>query len=209
MNSKSKCAMIEDSSGSSNHRAPYLLFLMVFVSALAPLTGCGDSGGTSGSGPAFIVCESTFANCTVAPCTLIADAPGFASCNCDVMTSYSAGLAPCQDVQDTGLGQVIYSRYHPITSYALCANARPWAMCLDSPCLIDPDNPSQAACICTLMENQGDYIFVDPSGQYSPSSCTTGLYSCATVVDVDQVTNYLKTHDTPLKALPIEVYDGQ
>ncbi|MGO9449634.1 MAG: hypothetical protein ACLQDV_01125 [Candidatus Binataceae bacterium] len=46
-------------------------------------------------------------------------------------------------------------------------------------------------------------------GQYNDSSCTTGIYSSATVVELDQVTGFLKTHDTPLRPVPIQVYTGK
>lgn len=125
------------------------------------------------------------------------------------MTGYSAGTTQCQAVQDTGEGQAIISRYYPITSYAPCSNNRPWAWCLNSPCLINPTNPAAATCICTETVNQGTYIVVNANGQYSPSSCDMGLYSSATVGDLDQITTFLQTHDTPLQALPITIYNGQ
>jgi hypothetical protein len=106
-------------------------------------------------------------------------------------------------------GQAIISRYYPITSYADCSNSQPWAFCLDSPCLIDQKNPSAANCICTETVNQGDYVIVNASGKYSPTSCDSGLYSSATVSDVNEITQFLQTHDTPLKALPITVYKGE
>jgi len=198
--------MVERLASSSNRAVPRTLVVTVVACAIALLAGCSDS--SDPSGPQFIVCESTYALCTTAPCTPLADAPGFAACSCSVQTDYSAALDPCQEVQDTGADQVVYSRYHPITSYALCSNDRPWTMCLDSPCTIDKNDPSVATCVCTEMVNQGDYIVVSADGQYSPSSCTTGYWSAATVVDVTQVTDYLATHDTPLKPLPIDVYLG-
>jgi hypothetical protein len=80
-----------------------------------------------GKAPEFTVCTSTYALCTGAPCTPLADAPGFDACNCGVVKGYSAGQALCQAVQETGEGQAIVSRYYPITSYTPCSNDRPWA----------------------------------------------------------------------------------
>jgi hypothetical protein len=83
-----------------------LILWMVTAAALALLEGCGG-GGSSATvvpGPGFIVCKSTYALCTTAPCTPIADAPGFDSCDCNVMTGYSVGLPQCQGLQDTGEG---------------------------------------------------------------------------------------------------------
>ncbi|MGO9449633.1 MAG: hypothetical protein ACLQDV_01120 [Candidatus Binataceae bacterium] len=186
----------------------FLLLLMVTASMVAWLGGCGGSSGSSPARrPNFVVCKSTYALCTTALCNALPDAPGFDSCNCNVMTGYSVGLSRCQAVQDTGEGQAILSRYYPITSYAACSNSRPWAGCLDSPCLIDQDNPSTATCICTEMVNQGPYLVVDANGQYSPTVCDTGLHSSATIVESNQLTTFLKTHDTPLKPFPITIYN--
>src|SRR5271169_4897612 len=108
-----------------------LILSMVTAATLALLAGCGGgSGATLVPSPRFIVCKSTYALCTTALCTPIAGAPGFDSCDCNVMTGYSVGLSQCQSVQDTGEGQVILSRYYPITSYAACSNDRPWANCV-------------------------------------------------------------------------------
>lgn len=181
--------------------------LMLTGAALAALPGCSQPAGGSGyDGPAFTVCSSTYARCTAALCEAIPAAPGFASCNCDVLTGYSAGLSQCQDVQETGQGQAIVSRYSPIDTKGSCSNDRPWANCLDSPCLIDRNDPSHAACICTLMQDKGAYLDVSASGGQG-SSCTSGLYSSATVIDVGQVTDYLKTHDTPLKAQAVALFE--
>ncbi len=187
-----------------------LASIVVGILALASLNGCGgSSSGSSGpvsSSGSFTVCSSTYALCTGSPCVALAEAPGFDSCNCDVKTGYSAGLAACQDVQDTGEAQAIFSRYYPITSYTPCSNDRPWANCLDSPCLINKSDPSTATCICTETKDQGAYLFYDASAHYTPTSCSTGLYSLATIDAANQITEYLQTHDTPLKAPPIKVY---
>jgi hypothetical protein len=158
-----------------------------------------------GGGPNFIVCKSTYALCTTAPCTPLPGEKSLVSCKCNVTTDYSAGLKPCSK-KKTGKSQ-LRSRYHPISSYARCSNSRPWAWCLDSPCVRDHDNPSQAECKCSVAANQGDYVIVNADGQYGASSCATGMYSSATVVQLDQVTNFLKTHHTPLHPVPIKVFN--
>ncbi len=188
----------------------HLTLLMMITAGLSLIAGHAQGGENDkhGKAPEFTVCASTYALCTGAPCTLLADAPGFDACNCGVVKGYSAGQALCQAVQDTGEGQAIVSRYYPITSYTPCSNDRPWANCLDSPCLVNQGNPSTATCICTEIKDQGTYLFYNPSGQYSPSSCDTGLYSLATVDGANQITQYLRTHHTPLKAPPIKVEDG-
>lgn len=179
--------------------------------ALLFLPGCGGSSDSSPGKPPpdFVVCSSTFANCTTALCTQIPDDPQYATCTCTVQTSYSAGLTACQGIQQTPQGMTVVSRYYPINSYARCNNDRPWSMCLDSPCIIDPNNPYQASCRCTILQSQGPYIVVEADRNYSNTTCENGVNSYATVVDVNQVTDYLRTHNTPLKTFPIKAFKAQ
>jgi hypothetical protein len=177
---------------------PLVAFLMIVAAPLAAFAG----------GPNFIVCKSTYALCTTAACTPIHGTDKYVSCKCDVETDYSAGLKRC-DGKKNSKGQLVRSRYHPISSYAQCSNDRPWAWCLDAPCVVDSQNPTQAACRCSVAANQGDYVIVNADGQYDSSSCTTGMYSSATVVQLGQVTNYLKTHNTPLHPVAIKVFKGR
>jgi hypothetical protein len=150
----------------------------------------------------FIVCKSTYALCTTAPCEPIPGNKDFVSCRCNVTTGYSAGQKAC------AVGQ-LRSRYHPINSYARCSNTRPWAWCLDSPCEADKNNPTQAACKCGVVEGKGDYVIVDSTGSYNDTSCTTGMYSSALVTQLDEVTDFLKTHKSKLRPVPMKVYKGQ
>ena len=154
----------------------------------------------------FTVCESTYALCTTALCTPIPGKEGWVSCQCSVQTGYSAGMKPCQDKRETSEGQLVNSRYYPIHGYARCSNQRPWAWCLDSPCVIDKQNPSQANCACSVVANQGDYVIVTDA--YTASTCETGLYSSATVTQLDQVTDFLKNHG-PLRPVPIRVLNAR
>jgi hypothetical protein len=175
--------------------------LIALLIALFPAAGFA-------SGPNFVVCKSTYALCTTALCTPIPGDKKFVSCKCNVETDYSAGLKNCEE-KKSAAGLQLRSRYHPISSYALCSNSRPWGWCLDSPCVADKNNPAQANCKCPLVANQGDYVVVNADGKYGDSACTTGLYSSATVDQLDQVTEFLAQHDTPLKPVPITVYPGK
>jgi hypothetical protein len=143
--------------------------------------------------PKFVVCKSTYALCTTAKCTSV---PGKSdvSCACAVKTGYSLGAQPCEEVKQTSEGQTVKSRYYPIKSYARCSNDRPWAYCLDANCIVDKNDKTKAACTCPVTQNQGDYVMVTDT--YTKSSCTTGLYSSATIVQVDQATDFLETQDT-------------
>lgn len=151
----------------------------------------------------FIVCKSTFALCTTARCTPVSGKKGLVSCGCSVQTGYSMGKKPCQDVKQTRLGQLIKSRYYPIKTYMVCSNNHPWAWCLDKPCIIDKNNPSQASCMCSLVKNKGSFIIV--TDRYNKSLCTNGIISSATVTQANQGTNFLKTQPN-LKPFPIKVY---
>jgi hypothetical protein len=152
---------------------------------------------------AFKVCKSTFALCTIAPCDPIPGNNKEVACHCTVNDGYSAGQQPCQGVKDTPEGRQIRSRYYPVHSYAVCANDRPWAWCLDKPCLIDKNNPRAALCKCDAVRNLGDYVIV--TSKYGPGTCTTGVISSATVQQITQVTNYLKKESRVLRPFNIEV----
>jgi hypothetical protein len=111
----------------------------------------------------------------------------------------------CQGEVETSAGQQIRSRYYPIKSYAICTNDRPWAWCLDKPCIVDKADLSKAACACMVAKDKGPYLIIADS--YNASTCTTGLYSSATVTDVDQVTDFLKT-SSELKPFDIKVLNA-
>lgn len=153
----------------------------------------------------FTLCNSKYALCTTAKCSLANDKEKLVSCKCDVKTGYSAGTKPCETVEHTSKGQLIYSRYYPIKSYVKCSNERPWAWCLDSPCWIDKKNPSKAMCACSLVKNKGDYIIV--TDKYADATCTSDLYSSATVKDANQVTDFLKGQKD-LQPFPIKVINS-
>jgi hypothetical protein len=74
-------------------------------------------------------------------------------------------------VKDTPDGQQIHSRPYPVKSFAICKNDRPWAWCLDKPCIIDKNNPEAAACTCDVVKNLGAYVIV--TSNYAPTTCTT------------------------------------
>ena len=153
----------------------------------------------------FTLCKSKFALCTTAPCEPIPGKKGYASCRCNVQEGYSVGTKPCSVVKETSKGQAIHSRYYPIKVYAACTNNRPWAWCLDSPCLIDKNDPAKASCLCSIVKNQGAYILV--TEHYDQSTCSTGLYSSATIEQSHQITDFLKNH-SELPPFPIKVLNA-
>jgi hypothetical protein len=159
-------------------------------------------GGTS-QAQQLKVCKSTFALCTIAACDPIPGNDKQVACHCTVNTSYSAGAEPCSGVKQTAEGQEIHSRYYPVKSYAVCSNDRPWAWCLDKPCIIDKNNPDAALCTCDVLKNQGDYMIV--TSKYTPDTCTAGVMSSATVQQHEQVTDYLKTKAKNLPPFPTQM----
>lgn len=158
--------------------------------------------GGAAHGQDLKVCESTFALCTVAWCDPIPGNDKQVNCHCTVNNGYSAGAEACSGVQETPQGQQIRSRYFPVKSYAACSNNRPWAWCLDKPCLIDKNNQSAATCTCDVVKDLGTYVIV--TSTYTPATCTSGIISSATIPQIDQATEALKKANL-LEPFPIQV----
>jgi hypothetical protein len=176
------------------------VFLVIVALMLVTLGGCSGEDQAE-----FIVCESTYALCTTAQCQPVAGNDDIAACDCDVETGYSAGAKPCEGQVQTAEGTQIRSRYYPIKSYAACDNDRPWAWCLDMPCLIEKSDPGKASCACKSVKDKGPYLVVTDT--YSDTTCTTNLWSSATISDVTEVTDFLKTNDD-LKPFEIKVLNS-
>ena len=170
---------------------------------IAALAGAATVLGGSARAQGFKLCKSTFALCTIAHCDPIPGNTKEVACHCTVNTGYSAGQQPCQAIKQTPEGAQIHSRYYPVKSYAVCANERAWAWCLDKPCTIDKNNPQAATCACDVVKNLGDYVIVTSAA--TPATCTTGVISSATVQQITQVTDFLKTKSSVLAPFPIEV----
>jgi hypothetical protein len=168
-------------------------FFYAAVTLFAVLAFSASAGATTSTGATnFTVCKSTYALCTTAACTAIAGQKGNLNCPCSVHTGYSGGTTACKPVQHTAAGSLIYSRYYPVKAYAVCSNNRPWAWCLDVPCLIDKHDPSKANCTCTVVKNQNPYVIV--TNKYNPkTTCTTGIISSATVSGITQISNFIKS----------------
>ena len=150
----------------------------------------------------FKVCKSTYALCTTAKCTAEPGNADTATCACEVRTGFSVGQQPCEASKKTKKGTAIVSRYFPIKSYAQCVNNRPWAWCLDKPCVVDKDDPTKASCTCSVVDNKGDYVMVTDS--YTAETCTIGLWSSATIAQLDDVSTFIKTHGDLLPHFPLK-----
>ena len=178
---------------------------VLLVYFLIVLASIAVNGGAAAQVASFKVCESTYALCTTATCTPVPGKDNAVSCVCEVKTGFSAGQESCQTAEETEDGKQIKSRYFPVRSYAICSNDRPWAWCLDKPCIVDENDPEKASCACTTVRNQGPYVIVTDS--YSASTCTTGIISSATVTQIDQITDFLKS-ESKLRPLDIKVLSG-
>lgn len=175
---------------------------IAFIRSIVLAVGFAVAAHVPASGQDLKVCESTFALCTVAWCDPIPGNDKQVSCHCTVNNGYSTGPEACSGIQETAEGQQIRSRYYPVKSYAVCSNNRPWAWCLDKPCLIDRNNPQAAACKCDVVKDLGAYVIV--TSNYTPATCTTGVISSATVQQIDQATESLKKAKV-LEPFPIQV----
>lgn len=157
--------------------------------------------------PGFTICQGTFALCTSAKCTSQRTRNGLqVNCSCDVQQgAYSVGKKPCSDVPQSPPtpGQLIPSRYSPITSMAVCPNTGPWAFCLDKKCTVD-QNTAKATCRCTLLTSPQRHVVV--AGTATDAMCTSAIWSSATVDEVLQVTAFLYEQNSPnLQPQPITI----
>jgi hypothetical protein len=176
-----------------------------FILTFAAFGGMALGGCDAETQADFTACESTYALCTTAACEPIDGETDTVACACDVKTGYSAGEKPCTGEVKTDKGTQISSRYYPIKSYAVCDNDRPWAWCLDKPCIVDPNDPAKASCACAVTKNQGPYLVVTDT--YTDTTCTTKVWSSATVTGLNQITDFLKTNPN-LEPFDIKVLNG-
>ena len=162
---------------------PTLVALLLLATAFAPSAFAQDAS--------FKVCKSTYALCTTARCSPVPGNADAVACKCDVKSGYSLGAQDCQDPPGEAAGAAVRSRYFPVTSFVSCVNDRPWAFCLDSPCAIDVKGAT-ATCTCSLKRGKDPYVIV--TDRYTKDTCSTGVISSATVADVLEATEFLKTN---------------
>ena len=179
---------------------------ILFTALLVAASGSPNAlSQTSAQGPGqFQVCHETYALCTFSQCGEIQGKQPTVFCSCSVMQDYSVGTECEGPTKNPEAQTVLRSRYHPVDSYARCTNNKPWAMCLDAPCVVDKDDKNdkddktKANCACAVQEGKGDYVVGNEPGQEGPVQfgCPTGIISSATVLDVDSITDFLATQDT-------------
>lgn len=136
-----------------------------------------------------VVCDEEYALCTKAECIPIPGDPKKALCFCKAKRGNSVGYKSCEIKMTKDGYKEIKSRYYPIGSYVQCSNARPWALCMDSPCVVDPNDPKKAYCTCDIVSNKGDYVL--PSDTCDKTKCARGLWSSALAKDVTELDSHL------------------
>jgi len=173
------------------------------ILSIATVLGLTFGFGVTARAQSFTLWNGTFALCTVAPCAAIPGTSKEVACSCTVNNGYSVGQKPGQPIKTTAEGQEIRSRYYPIKSYVLCDNDRPWAWCLDKPCIISRNDPNAATCTCDAVKNLGPYIIT--TNTYTPTACTTGMISSATAKGNVQITAFLKKEGDKLPPFPVQI----
>lgn len=74
---------------------------------------------------------------------------------------YSVGTE-CEKPKTADDQTTVRSRYYPIPGYGSCSNEKPWAMCLDMPCVVDSNDKTKASCTCSVEDRA---ISVDLSAE--------------------------------------------
>jgi len=119
-----------------------------------------------GSGPDVhpaVFCQGLYALCIKAPCAPVIDKNGNITsftCSCDVKPGWSMGPGDCDSrVPFVKNGYTFmtstYSNYYNKTNLTMTCNTdtarpTPWAWCYGAPCMVDPVDPTKAACTCPV-----------------------------------------------------------
>jgi hypothetical protein len=166
-------------------------FRSALVCGLVLLAGRQEIAAQSSPGTPMTVCEGKYALCPAAPCVALpakvnaqSGTPTEALCDCAVAFGANLGADPC-DVRATGdEEQYLISTY----SYGLVAThpsmtctSGAYTNCFGSPCIVDEKDPTRARCTCPIEQNTSGQKFVTQGGQCDTSTCTTVLWSAATV----------------------------
>ncbi len=148
---------------------------------------------------AFTVCDGTYALCAAAPCRPIPEAdenglavePTEAICDCVMATGPNVGPDTC-DARAAGVADGL-----PISTYAfalmathpsMTCTAGAYTDCYGYPCTVDERDPTRATCTCAIVPNEANEPFVTQGGDCDTDTCTTTLWSAATVA-ADLVAN--------------------
>jgi hypothetical protein len=155
--------------------------------AIGALIGARWSAAEAGKTPpatstSGYLCNQTYALCTSAPCVPSADDPNIVVCTCFVENGNSLGYTSCSDRAPNGNNLVSTFSLQNVTSQTQAMTCSVggaggvWANCVDSPCVVDPANPSQAICRCPTVQSQQYFTL---GGNCDVSTCTSVIWSGA------------------------------
>ncbi len=130
------------------------------------------------------ICNNTYALCSSALCKPIPGSPKKVLCSCSVLKGKNMGYSACakRKVRKTVSGQhtllSTFSLGDGHQQYITCPNSTPWANCLDKPCIIEKNAPSQrkAYCTCNIVRKKSYVTF---AGKCNPKNCHKAIWSGA------------------------------
>lgn len=166
------------------------------ASSSTATTAAGPKGLKVGSA---YICRQKYALCTNAPCRPDPHNPKVVICDCVVQDGYSVGLKSCP--QRAPHGTTLTSTF---STALVRGNARamtcgadvPWANCVDSPCELDPNDPTKATRQCSVLKTGPSFTF---GGDCNTGTCGKTVWSGAhTNLGGPQVAAAMKQLGQPL-----------
>ena len=164
---------------------------VAFLAAVVLLPAAGAAAQPESGAVAYqsTFCEGTYALCIKAPCSAVPtlDRLGnyyvdHALCQCEVVQGWSMGPGSCPDRAPMEQGGRTYlistysNRYNAEEKTLACdGEDTTWAWCYGAPCVVDPADPSKAACTCPVEQGPGRTL----GGDCQQSACE-GIWSAAT-----------------------------
>ena len=166
----------------------------------------------------FVTCEGAYALCDAAPCKPILRVdsdgntiePNFAICDCvvpDPDVSSNIGPTSCsfrQDAASLDQGWLVstYSFALAGTFSNMTCEPGPYTDCYGYPCVVDPDNPHLATCMCAIVDN--DEPFITLGGRCRRDQCSgAGVLWSAATIEADLAANKKLATDMGMSEPPI------
>ena len=172
--------------------------------------------GDSPAPPEFFICNQPYALCTTAPCVFVPGSDNQTVCDCIVQDGYSLGQVPCEErklVRSSKGKQLLTSNFsfkNSAVNRAMTCKSHTglaWTNCLDKPCVVDPQNTNQATCTCNVLRSKSFATF---GGSCNTDSCSTVLFSGATLVELQQgseaLADFLHLDKSPVENCPSKHY---
>ncbi len=153
----------------------------------------------------YQICDQPYALCTSARCLPDPKDEKRTICFCTAQEGKSLGKTECQTrkpYQDkiglTRLFSTFSMEEFPEKNVLQCPANASWSNCLDSPCVVDPTDPTKAICSC---ERKKGKPFVTLGGKCNPSSCEKMLWSGALLQDNEDFISQIEEEEN-LKIIP-------